>query len=101
MRYFGHWMKIILDLGYFTQQTINQNRCSNKILPWETETKTIYDHQATSTEDSPRNFTHRRWKQTKPLEEVKYQTTGEEKTSNHRVALIWLHTMKSLHNKNN
>jgi hypothetical protein len=28
-------------------------------------------------------------------------TTGEEKTSNQRVALIWLRTIKSLNNKNN
>jgi hypothetical protein len=27
--------------------------------------------------------------------------TGEDKTSNQRVALIWLHTIKSLNNKNN
>jgi hypothetical protein len=31
----------------------------------------------------------------------KYQTTGEEKTRNQRVALIKLHTIKSLNNKNN
>jgi hypothetical protein len=30
-----------------------------------------------------------------------YQTTGEEKTRNQRVALIQLHTIKSLNNKNN
>jgi hypothetical protein len=37
----------------------------------------------------------------KPQEDGKYQTTGEEKTSNQRVALIQLHTIKSLNNKNN
>jgi hypothetical protein len=30
---------------------------------------------------------------------VKYQTTEEEKTSDQRVALIWLHTIKFLNNK--
>jgi hypothetical protein len=37
----------------------------------------------------------------KPREDEKYQTTGEEKTSNQRVALIQLHTIKSLNKKNN
>jgi hypothetical protein len=36
----------------------------------------------------------------KPKEDRKYQTTGEEKTCNQRVALIHLHTIKSLNNKN-
>jgi hypothetical protein len=31
----------------------------------------------------------------------KFQTTGEEKTGNQRVAAIHLHTIKSLNNKNN
>jgi hypothetical protein len=31
----------------------------------------------------------------------KYQTMGEEKTNNQKVALIQLHTFKSLNNKNN
>jgi hypothetical protein len=43
------------------------------------ETKTIYDHQHTTTEDSIRNFAHRRWKQTKPQEDGKYWTTGEKR----------------------
>jgi hypothetical protein len=30
-----------------------------------------------------------------------HKTTGEEKTSNQRVALIQLHTIKPLNNKNN
>jgi hypothetical protein len=34
-------------------------------------------------------------------EERKHQTTGEEKTRNQRVALIQLHTIKSLNNKYN
>jgi hypothetical protein len=58
------------------------------------ETKTIYDHQATTTEDSIRNSSHRRWKQTKQQEDGKYQTTGKEKISNQRVALIHLQTIK-------
>jgi hypothetical protein len=33
-------------------------------------------------------------------EDMEYKTTGEEKTSNQRVALIQLHTIKSLNNKN-
>jgi hypothetical protein len=45
-------------------------------------TKTIYDHQATTTEDSTRNSPHRICKQTKPQEDGKYQNTGEEKTGN-------------------
>jgi hypothetical protein len=40
-------------------------------------------------------------KANKPREDGKHQTTGEEKTSNQRVALIPLHTIKSLNNKNN
>jgi hypothetical protein len=52
-------------------------------------------------QDSPRNSAHRRWKQTKTWEDRKYQTTGEEKTRNKRIALIQLYTMKSLNNKNN
>jgi hypothetical protein len=37
-------------------------------------------------ECSKRNLEHRRRKQTKPQEDRKYQTTGEEKTSNQRAA---------------
>jgi hypothetical protein len=33
-------------------------------------------------------------------ERMKYQITGEEKTRNQRVTLIWLHMIKSLNNKN-
>jgi hypothetical protein len=39
----------------------------------------MYDHQVTTTEDSKRNFAHTRWKQTKPREDGKYQTIGEER----------------------
>jgi hypothetical protein len=63
--------------------------------------KIIFGHQATTTEDSTRNSAHRRWKQTKPWEDGKYQTTGEEKTSKQRVALIQRHTIEPLNNKNN
>jgi hypothetical protein len=52
------------------------------------ETITIYDHPATTPEDYTTNSAHRRWKQTKPWEDGKYQTKGEEKTSNQIVALI-------------
>jgi hypothetical protein len=58
-------MRIISALVYSTQQSIIQNW-------WQTETKTIYDHQATTTEDSTRNSAQRRWKQTKPQEDGKY-----------------------------
>jgi hypothetical protein len=34
----------------------------SKILPQKTKTKSIYDHQATTTEDSTRNSAHRRQK---------------------------------------
>jgi hypothetical protein len=37
--------------------------------------------------------------ETKPWEDRQYQTTGEEKTSNWRVTLIQLHTIKPLNNK--
>jgi hypothetical protein len=53
------------------------------------------------TEYSIRNSAHRRWKQTKPWEDGIYQTTGEEKTNNQRVALFQLHRINSLNNKNN
>jgi hypothetical protein len=51
-------------------KTIIQNWYKNKSLPWQTETKTIHDNQATTTEDSARNSTHR--KQTKPQKDGKY-----------------------------
>jgi hypothetical protein len=35
-------------------------------------------------------------KTTKPQKDGKYQTTGEENTSIQRMALNWLHTIKSL-----
>jgi hypothetical protein len=73
-------------------------RWSNKILPWQVETKTIYDHQATTTKDSSRNSAHRKWKQTKPQEDGQYRNT-EDKTRNQRVALIQLHTIKPLNKK--
>jgi hypothetical protein len=40
-------------------------------------------------------------KKTKSQEDRQHQTTREEKTRNQRVALIQLHTIKSLNNKNN
>jgi hypothetical protein len=43
--------RIISALGYSTQQNYH-----SKLM----ETKTIYDHQHTTTEDSIRNFAHRR-----------------------------------------
>jgi hypothetical protein len=38
-------------------------------------------------------------KANKTMEDRNNQTTGEEKTSNQRVALIWLHTIRSLNKK--
>jgi hypothetical protein len=40
-------------------------------------------------------------KANKIMRDWKHQTTGEEKTSNQRVALIHLQIIKSLNNKNN
>jgi hypothetical protein len=42
------------------------------------DTKRIYDYQATITKDSPRNSAYRKWKQRKPQEDGKYQTTGRK-----------------------
>jgi hypothetical protein len=58
------------------------------------ETKTIYSHQATTTEDSTRNSAYIRGKQTKPQEDG-----GEEKTCNQRPALMQLHSIKSSDSK--
>jgi hypothetical protein len=44
---------------------------------------------------------HTEDEQTKSQEDRQYQTTGEEKTRNQRVALIQLHTIKLLNNKHN
>jgi hypothetical protein len=46
-------------------------------------------------------FCTQKMKANKTTNGQEYQTTGEEKTSNQRVALIQLHTIKSLYNKNN
>jgi hypothetical protein len=73
-------------LDTLPSKTIIQSLWSNKNPPRQTETKTIYDYQATTTEDSTRNSAHRIQKQTKPWEGGKHQTTGEEKTSNQKVA---------------
>jgi hypothetical protein len=40
-----------------------------------------------------KEFCTQKMKANKTMEDRKYQTTGEEKTSNQRVALIWLHTI--------
>jgi hypothetical protein len=47
-----------------------------------------------------KEFCIQKMKANKTTEDGKYQTTGEEKTRNQRVALIQLHTIKSLNNKN-
>jgi hypothetical protein len=41
----------------------------------------MYDHQATTIKDSPRNSAHRKWKQTKPWKGRQYQATGEENSN--------------------
>jgi hypothetical protein len=64
------------------------------------ETKAIYYHQATTTEDSTRNFAHRRWKQTKAWKYGNYQNTGEEKTSNQGIREYHLTVHNQILNKN-
>jgi hypothetical protein len=61
------------------RKTIIQNSQSSQNLTWKAETKIVYDHRATTTEDSTRNSAHRRWKQAKPWKDGKHQTIGEEK----------------------
>jgi hypothetical protein len=46
-----------------------------------------------------RNSAHRRLSKKKTTRGQESQTTGEDKTNNQRVALIQLHTIKSLNNK--
>jgi hypothetical protein len=48
---------------------------------------------------NPQEFCTQKMKANKTMKDRKYQTTREEKTSNQRIALLWLHTLKSLNNK--
>jgi hypothetical protein len=63
--------------------------------------KTMYDHQGHHYRRFYKEFCTQKVKANKTLEDGKYQTAGEEKKSNWRAALIQLHTIKSLNNKNN
>jgi hypothetical protein len=91
-------MKITSTLGYSIHKTIIQNRWSNKIFHSKQKLK---QYMATKSllQRYSKELCTQKMKANKPQEDGQYQTT-EEKTRNLRVALIQLHTIKPLNNKN-
>jgi hypothetical protein len=66
MWYVKNWKKIISNHKTLWRKTIIRNWKRNKNLPWQAETKTIYDHWTHTPEDTQRNHANRTWRLTMP-----------------------------------